>query len=159
MNPSYNNAIVVGQSEFVIDVGVDGALVALSSNGNLLSADISQGGVVVLDISDASITPGTLDLVITSFNTFPYQSSVSVITPDNAYLIFNEIEIVNTSDFDNSIDYGDTVEMNIIIENVGTLNANAVNVTISSNDEYVTCLLYTSPSPRDVEESRMPSSA
>ena len=24
---------------------------------------------------------------------------------------------------------------------------------------YVTCLLYTSPSPRDVEESRMPSSA
>ena len=24
---------------------------------------------------------------------------------------------------------------------------------------YITCLLYTSPSPRDVEESRMPSSA
>ena len=38
-----------------------------------------------------------------------------------------------------------------------------VNVTIKGqNDEqqrYVTCLLYTSPSPRDVEESRMPSSA
>ena len=27
------------------------------------------------------------------------------------------------------------------------------------NDENITCLLYTSPSPRDVEESRMPSSA
>ena len=27
------------------------------------------------------------------------------------------------------------------------------------NGEDVTCLLYTSPSPRDVEESRMPSSA
>ena len=27
------------------------------------------------------------------------------------------------------------------------------------NDNVVTCLLYTSPSPRDVEESRMPSSA
>ena len=26
-------------------------------------------------------------------------------------------------------------------------------------DEYIICLLYTSPSPRDVEESRMPSSA
>ena len=26
-------------------------------------------------------------------------------------------------------------------------------------EEYVICLLYTSPSPRDVEESRMPSSA
>ena len=27
------------------------------------------------------------------------------------------------------------------------------------NEAYSTCLLYTSPSPRDVEESRMPSSA
>ena len=27
------------------------------------------------------------------------------------------------------------------------------------NDKSMTCLLYTSPSPRDVEESRMPSSA
>ena len=26
-------------------------------------------------------------------------------------------------------------------------------------DQFSTCLLYTSPSPRDVEESRMPSSA
>ena len=26
-------------------------------------------------------------------------------------------------------------------------------------DRYISCLLYTSPSPRDVEESRMPSSA
>ena len=28
-----------------------------------------------------------------------------------------------------------------------------------ARDQYETCLLYTSPSPRDVEESRMPSSA
>ena len=28
-----------------------------------------------------------------------------------------------------------------------------------SKGEYLDCLLYTSPSPRDVEESRMPSSA
>ena len=30
---------------------------------------------------------------------------------------------------------------------------------IVNQDHYVNCLLYTSPSPRDVEESRMPSSA
>ena len=138
LNPSYNNAIVVGQSEFVIDVGIDGALVALSSDGVLLSSDVTQGGVVVLNISDVSIIPGNLDLVITAFNTFPYESTISVVTPDSAYLIFNEIEIVSTSDLNDSIDYGDTVEMNLVIENVGTFNTNAVNVTISSNDEYVT---------------------
>ena len=32
--------------------------------------------------------------------------------------------------------------------------------TVSGQDaDYIGCLLYTSPSPRDVEESRMPSSA
>ena len=30
---------------------------------------------------------------------------------------------------------------------------------VSKDYEYTRCLLYTSPSPRDVEESRMPSSA
>ena len=31
--------------------------------------------------------------------------------------------------------------------------------SVSKSDAKETCLLYTSPSPRDVEESRMPSSA
>ena len=31
--------------------------------------------------------------------------------------------------------------------------------TLGLNPQVLTCLLYTSPSPRDVEESRMPSSA
>ena len=34
-----------------------------------------------------------------------------------------------------------------------------VTMYASDNDEVNICLLYTSPSPRDVEESRMPSSA
>ena len=37
--------------------------------------------------------------------------------------------------------------------------AEAVTATMSGNHQTGICLLYTSPSPRDVEESRMPSSA
>ena len=36
---------------------------------------------------------------------------------------------------------------------------NVDNLTFDGNTVSSTCLLYTSPSPRDVEESRMPSSA
>ena len=52
---------------------------------------------------------------------------------------------------------------------VGAMIKQAQTLTLTSRafhndqlgpfEEYVTCLLYTSPSPRDVEESRMPSSA
>ena len=38
---------------------------------------------------------------------------------------------------------------------VGTVNAPVLN----SKEDYITCLLYTSPSPRDLSTSRMPSSA
>ena len=42
----------------------------------------------------------------------------------------------------------------------GDLPVNKQNIIyFSCNPKYWVCLLYTSPSPRDVEESRMPSSA
>ena len=43
---------------------------------------------------------------------------------------------------------------------VSTLGANAVAaVGLTTQPKFLGCLLYTSPSPRDAHESRMPSSA
>ena len=38
-------------------------------------------------------------------------------------------------------------------------NENLFDEKVEEVTQYIDCLLYTSPSPRDVEESRMPSSA
>ena len=138
INVTYDQSIVVGQEEFIVDIGIDGALVAISSNNQLLSQAYSIGGVAILDISDASTQPGELDLVITSFNTYAYDGIVNVITPDGAYLIYNNYELVNDSN--DLIEYGETIEMNLVIENVGVYNTNAINISISSDDEYVTIL-------------------
>ena len=43
--------------------------------------------------------------------------------------------------------------------NVKKNKSEFVAVLVKPDDEILDCLLYTSPSPRDVEESRMPSSA
>ena len=44
---------------------------------------------------------------------------------------------------------------------IGHLHTNVVDVALRKQNaaQTIPCLLYTSPSPRDVEESRMPSSA
>ena len=42
---------------------------------------------------------------------------------------------------------------------IGMIQPNYKDNRNNSNPELYDCLLYTSPSPRDVEESRMPSSA
>ena len=51
-------------------------------------------------------------------------------------------------------------ETNMITEAVNNiLGLNPMGIYLKASGEYDNCLLYTSPSPRDVEESRMPSSA
>ena len=48
----------------------------------------------------------------------------------------------------------------LTIENLENENVNYFELVKNITTELIhTCLLYTSPSPRDVEESRMPSSA
>ena len=56
----------------------------------------------------------------------------------------------------------------VVVPNLGEVNSHQDNVGIILEEKnilrilskrYKNCLLYTSPSPRDVEESRMPSSA
>ena len=48
------------------------------------------------------------------------------------------------------------------VQNIWERDANTGEVVVPYNktgEQFKVCLLYTSPSPRDVEESRMPSSA
>ena len=53
------------------------------------------------------------------------------------------------------LDAGDIVRFAVVIENTGGFEA----TDITLNDTFPSCLLYTSPSPRDATLSRMPSSA
>ena len=78
LNAVYEQSIMVGQTEFIVDVGVDGALVALSNNGQLLSSAYSIGGVAILSLTNVANQPGQVDLVITSFNTYPHEDVLNV---------------------------------------------------------------------------------
>ena len=65
--------------------------------------------------------------------------------------------LTNNADEDSSgsVSIGDTLTYTIVATNSGNFDQNNVDVT----DNLITCLLYTSPSPRDRTRSRMPSSA
>ena len=67
---------------------------------------------------------------------------------------------VNTSGFANSIDDDVIVPKDELGADIDTGEEDpSVDVGAMAGDQAMHCLLYTSPSPRDVEESRMPSSA
>ena len=132
----HDDVILIGQTEFVVDVGEEGALVALSKDGQLLTSAYSEGGIAVLELSDDSASvPGEIDLVVTGFNTFPYESNITVIAPEGAYLVVDNVEVVSSTD--GLINYGDNVEFYINVSNVGSDPINNLDIYMSTNDSYI----------------------
>ncbi len=137
LNVSHDDAIVVGQSELSIDTGVDNALVALSMNGELLASAYSENGIAVLDLSDAELVPGDYDLVVTAFNAFPYETTISVITPEGPYVTLDSYQINSDTNNNGMADFDETITLVLYANNVGVDDAYNVSGLISIEDPYI----------------------
>ena len=137
INISHDSAIILGQENFIIDVGIDGVLAALSKNGELIGSAYSEGGVAIIPLNPDVITPGVINMVVTSFNTYPYETELTVAAPDGAYFIYSSYELVTDSDFNQHIEASNTVNVNLFVENVGSENINPLIVNVSSDDPYI----------------------
>ena len=140
MNVIHDDVILIDQEEFVVDVGEDGALIAISRDGELLSSAYSVGGVAILDLGDAASEPGDLDLVVTGFNSFPYETEVMVISPEGAFVVIDDVEVGYGSVESGHLLYGWENNLNLSLSNVGTDNASDVTVAISSDNEYLSVI-------------------
>ena len=128
LTPDHDEVIVVGQEEFVVDIGFDGALAALSKDGQLIASAYSSGGIAVISLGANSGEPGELDLVVTSFNKFPYVTEVTVLTPTGAFVAVDNINIDYGSD--NVITPGENININITLENMGNEVSSDVNISL-----------------------------
>ena len=137
MSLSYDNVLIIGSTEFVVDTGNEGDLIALSRDGELLTSGYTNGfGFVALDVTSAATVPGELDLVATGFNNFPHESTVMVLSPEGPYVMVNNATI--EAGYDDIIEYGESVTLELILENVGNDAANDMLIQIYSDDPYVT---------------------
>ena len=137
LNTSYMSSIVVGTSSFDITYTGTEVLAAISQNNQLLTSAYGDNGVISLDLTGLNLQPGQYDLVISGYNAFTEQETINIVAPDGAYIVYNDFEITSDSGFNDFVEFGDQISANISIENVGVLNTNGINVTISSQDEYV----------------------
>ncbi|MDP6852828.1 MAG: C25 family cysteine peptidase [Candidatus Marinimicrobia bacterium] len=136
VSASHEDVIILGSAEFSVSTGTEGDLVALSRNGELLvSAYTNSFGTAVLELGDAATVPGELDLVVTGFNYFPYETTVMVLSPEGAYVLVNDVEV--SSGTDDMIEYGETVNLSLNLENVGNDGASNVSVNLSTDDMYI----------------------
>lgn len=140
--PSYSPVAQVGWQSFeVSNISVPGALVTISMNNEVLGrAEANASGIATVTFDELLIQPGELDVMITAHNMIPYQGRVDVVSPDGPFVIFSsyEIEDETTGNGNGQLDYSETVQLALTVENVGLGEATGVNLTISCDDPLMT---------------------
>ncbi len=137
VNASHDDVIILGSSEFDVATGNEGDLVALSRDGELLASGYTDSfGNANITLGEAGTVPGELDLVITGFNNFPYETTVMVLSPEGPYVLVDYYYV--WTDWDDMIDFGESVTLSLNLENVGSDGASNVSVNISTDDTYIT---------------------
>jgi hypothetical protein len=115
---------------------VESAMVTLSQDGNYFTGITDASGNVSII---HTLIPGDALLVVTAFNTETIYEIVSVIPSSGAYVIYaSHIINDNTGNADSLLDYGESVMFSISLTNVGSADANNVEVILSTEDDYIT---------------------
>jgi hypothetical protein len=110
-------------------------------NGVLLDAQLADvTGVVNLSFS-AIANVGVANIVVTKQFKQPYQGTVQIISPTGPYVIYSSNTIDDSAGNNNQqVDYDELISMDVEVENVGSVDATSVTVTISTTDPNVTLI-------------------
>ncbi|MCK4312071.1 MAG: hypothetical protein KAW88_04985, partial [Candidatus Cloacimonetes bacterium] len=131
--------LISGLSFFEVTAD-EGSLIALSVDGELIGVAEGTGAPVSITI-EPQIPPTVVDIVITKQNYYRYEEQIQVIPPTGPYVVFNEYVIDDAAGNANGVlDYGETVNLDMAVHNVGNQQATNVVVTISTSDNYVTII-------------------
>ena len=129
LNPSHSNVLILGSSELVIQTNTSEAVAALTKDGNILGVATADGnGTCQINLNEPVSVPGSLDLVITGYNSIPYETEINVIAPEGSYMLLDDFSLSN--DNDESVNFAEQVSLSVMIENVGNENSGLIHTTL-----------------------------
>ena len=130
-------SVFIGATSLTLSSDANGGIAALTMNGQIIGTAVIEAGTAVIEF-DALNDIGIMDLVVTAFNYIPYQSTVEIIPASGAYVVYAE-NLVNDAAGNNDglVDYNESILLGLSLNNIGTDDALGVNVTISTENEFV----------------------
>ena len=139
---SHSEVIILGGSQLIVQTNSHGSVAALSKNGVILSvATANEDGVCRLNLDVPIEVPGSLDLVVTSYNHVPYESEINVIAPEGSYMLLNHFSL--SSENSEVVDFSELGALSVSLENVGTESSGLVYASVTPQTDNVNIL--TSP--------------
>ena len=124
-----------------------------------------SNGEVLFDLN--LFDSGLVSITVTKNNFKPYTGALNITNSNISMNIDSSQPILINDNNDGIPTAGEEFGISVPIINFGSQIVQSITATLTSysnlinilNDQIFICLLYTSPSPRDLSTSRMPSSA
>ena len=136
---THSGVIILGGSQLNVQTNSNGSVAALSKNGVLLTvATANEDGLCQLNLDAPMDTPGTLDLVVTSYNHVPYETEINVIAPEGSYMLLNHFSL--SSENSETVDFFQPGFLSVSLENVGTESSGPVYVSVTPQTNNVNIL-------------------
>lgn len=132
----YDDVLLSGMDYFNITVN-DGAIVCLTIDGEILATAEGTGGEI--EISIPAQEPGIIiDIVITKQNYYRYENQIGVIPPNGPYCMYDEHTLNDTcGNANNKPDFDEDILVSLSMKNLGSEDANNVDVTLSTTDGFI----------------------
>jgi len=143
MSVQHDSMIFIGASSLSVVVpGIEGAIASLYEGGvNYGAAITDASGLATISLDPPLTVPMDVTLTVTAFNKVPYITTVSVIPPAGPYVIYEDHTIDDSAgNGDGTVDFGETIDLDITLENIGVEAALGIMTTLSSSDPYVTII-------------------
>lgn len=126
--------LFVGMTNYTVNANVDFGIATLSKNGQIVASSYIKNGRANLNFPELT-EEGTLKLTVISYNKVTVMKDVEVKSADDAFLIFNSYDL---NESDGQLDYGETINLDVTIKNIGAKAANDIDVELVSKSDYVT---------------------
>ncbi len=135
-----HDPVLLGGLDSFTVLADDGSFIALTLDNEIIGTGVGTGAPISISI-EPQIPGDEILVTVTKQNYYRYSVIVPVIPPTGSYVVFDDIAIDDTSGNGNDlIDFGETILLSIDIENIGTVNAENVVITLSTDDEYITLI-------------------
>lgn len=116
------------------------ARVTLCRAGEILATGNITGGTLSLQLPADINVSDTLEVLATAPNYIPYMGVMEVIPNEGPFLICQEMMVNDEGNHNGDADYGETVNLSVVMKNVGSQDASNAQVKISTTDPYLTVL-------------------
>ena len=137
LNVNYIDKVRLGMTSVDFTSSVD-ARVTLCRGDEILATGNISGGTLTLQLpSDLNVTD-TIEVLATAPNHIPFVGILEVVPNEGPFLICQEMTVNDEGNHNGDADYGEAVNLSVVMKNVGTQDAHNAQMRISTADPYLT---------------------